>query len=113
MTLIDMFYDYLINKKSFNEYIEIRKTMNERGEFNDELLLKAQENLDRLKSEDEEIYNKMYAVLLEIIRRDEGYYVEYPINFTRQILKLYKPGNTPQKVYEEYKRSIEHHGNNA
>ncbi|OHD94259.1 MAG: hypothetical protein A2019_05880 [Sulfurimonas sp. GWF2_37_8] len=113
MSLINIFNDYIVNKKSLKHYIEVRKTLNERGEFNDALLAKAQDNLDRLKSENEAIYDGMYEVLYEIIKRDEGYHVEYPINFTREVLKLYEHGNTPQKVYEEYKRSIEHHGNNA
>jgi len=107
MSLINIFNDYIVNKKSLKHYIEVRKT------FNDALLAKAQDNLDRLKSENEAIYDGMYEVLYEIIKRDEGYHVEYPINFTREVLKLYEHGNTPQKVYEEYKRSIEHHGNNA
>jgi hypothetical protein len=113
MSLITIFTDYIINKKSLKEYVELRKTLHERGEFNDEMLCKAQDNLDRLKEEEREIYNGMYSVLKEIMRRDEGYLVEYPINFTREVLKLYKQPNTPKKVYEEYKRSIEHHGNNA
>jgi hypothetical protein len=113
MLLINVFTDYIVNKKSLRDYVEFRKTLQERGEFNDELLCKAQDNLDRLKEEDRETYNGMYSVLKEIMRRDEGYFVEYTINFTREVLKLYKPGNTPKKIYEEYKRSIVHHGNNA
>ncbi|MDD2789346.1 MAG: hypothetical protein PHU40_01645 [Sulfurimonas sp.] len=110
MSLINIFNDYIVNKKSLKHYIEVRKTLNERGEFNDALLAKAQDNLDRLKIEDEAIYNGMYDVLAEIIKKDEGYFLEYPINFTREVLKLYENGNTPQKVYEEYKRTIGHRG---
>jgi hypothetical protein len=113
MSLINVFTDYIVNKKSLKEYVEVRKELHGRGEFNDDTLCLAQDNLDRLKEEDRETYNGMYSVLKEIMRRDEGYFVEYPINFTREVLKLYEHGNTPKKVYEEYKRSIEHHGNNA
>ena len=38
MRLIDLFSDYIRNKKDLLEYIEKRKDINERGEFNDEKL---------------------------------------------------------------------------
>ncbi|MBU1657463.1 hypothetical protein KKG72_00210 [bacterium] len=113
MTLINIFTDYVVNQKSLKDYVEVRKTLHERGEFNDSLLIKAQDNLDRLKQEDEEIYNGMYKVLREIIKKDEGYFVEYPINFIKEVLVMYEHGMTPKKVYEEYKRSLKHRSNNA
>lgn len=113
MTLIDVFTDYIVNKKSLVDYVEVRKTMNERGEFNDQKLIRIQEHLERLKTEEPEIYKGMYAVLAEIMRRDEGYYVEYPINFARAILKMYENGVTAKKVYEEYKQTLHHQVNNA
>lgn len=108
MSLINIFTDYIVNKKDLNDYVEVRKTLNERGEFNDKLLQKAEENLQRLKKEDEKTYNLMYEVLYEIIRRDIGHTVEYPINFVKEILKMYENGRSPTQVYEEYKRSLEH-----
>ena len=41
----------MCNKKSLKDYVEIRKTLNERGEFNDAALIQAEENLERLKKE--------------------------------------------------------------
>ena len=98
MTLIEIFTDYVINKKSLIEYVELRKTLNERGEFNDATLILAQENLDRIAKEDPETLNEMYAILFEIIKLDRGHFVEYPLDFIREILKLYKNNTTP-KIY--------------
>ncbi len=109
MTLIEIFTDHVVNRKSLKDYVEIRKGLHERGEFNDTKLIQAEENLQRLKQEDPEIYELMYATLDEIFRRDTGDIVEYPINFIREILKLYKGDMSAKKVYEEYRRSLEHH----
>lgn len=109
MSLIEIFTDYVLNRKSLKEYVEIRKTINERGEFNDTKLIQAQENLERLKTEEPEIYEAMYATLAKIYARNAGLTVEYPIEFTRQILKMYKTSLTPAQVYEEYKRVLEHY----
>ena len=109
MTLIEIFTDHVVNRKSLKDYVEIRKGLHERGEFNDTKLIQAEENLQRLKQEDPQIYEQMYATLDEIFRRDTGDIVEYPINFIREILKLYKGDMSAKKVCEEYRRSLEHH----
>lgn len=108
MLLIEIFTDYIVNKKSLKEYVELRKTINQRGEFNDATLLQADENLQRLKQENPEIYDTMYAILSEVMRRDQGHTVEYPLDFTREILKLYKGKMTPEEVCEEYRHILEH-----
>ena len=108
MRLIELFTDHVRNRKSLKDYVEIRKTINERGEFNDAKLIRAEENLQRLKCENPEIYEKMYEVLEEVFRRDAGHSVEYPIDFIREILKLYTGHYTPEKVYDEYRRVLEH-----
>lgn len=109
MSLIETFTDYVLNRKSLKEYVEARKTINERGEFNDTKLIQAQENLERLKSEEPEIYEGMYATLAKIYARNAGLTIEYPLDFIRQILKMYKNSLTPAQVYEEYKRVLEHY----
>jgi len=109
MSLIETFTDYVLNRKSLKEYVEVRKTINERGEFNDAKLIQAQENLDRLKAEEPEVYEGMYATLAKIYAKNQGLTVEYPIEFTRQILRMYKTSLTPAQVYEEYKRVLEHY----
>jgi hypothetical protein len=106
--LIEIFTDYVTNRKSLKEYVEIRKTIHERGEFNDATLLRAQENLDKLKAENPEIYEKMYTVLAEVISQDAGQRVEYPLDFVREILKMYTNHMTPEMIYEEYKMVLEH-----
>jgi hypothetical protein len=106
--LIEVFTDYVVNKKSLREYVEVRKTINERGEFNDAKLILAQDNLERLKEESPQIYEKMYKVLSEIIKKDAGHKVEYPLDFVRAILKMYKNNKTPEMIYEEYKGMLEH-----
>ena len=108
MTLIEIFTDYVINKKSLIEYVELRKTLNERGEFNDATLILAQENLDRIAKEDPETLNEMYAILFEIIKLDRGHFVEYPLDFIREILKLYKNNTTPKDILKNYKEILTH-----
>ncbi|WP_295052971.1 alpha/beta hydrolase [Sulfuricurvum sp.] len=109
MSLIETFTDYVLNRKNLKEYVEIRKTINERGEFNDAKLIQAEENLKRLKTEEPEVYEGMYETLAKIYARNAGLSIEYPIDFIRQILKMYKTSLTPQQVYEEYKRMLEHY----
>jgi len=109
MSLIELFTDYVLNRKSLKEYVELRKTINERGEFNDAKLIQAQENLARLKTEEPEIYEGMYETLARIYARNAGLTIEYPLDFIRQILKMYKTSLTPAQVYEEYKRVLEHY----
>jgi hypothetical protein len=109
MSLIETFTDYVLNRKNLNEYVEVRKTINERGEFNDAKLIQAEENLQRLKNEAPEIYEGMYETLAKIYARNAGLSIEYPIDFIRQILKMYKDTHTPAQVYEEYKRVLEHY----
>jgi hypothetical protein len=113
MTLIETFTDYVLNRKSLKDYVDFRKTTNERGEFNDAKLIKAQENLERLKNEAPEIYEQMYNTLTEIYKRNRGLSVEYPLDFVRQILKIYQGSLTPQQVYEEYKRMLDHYHHDA
>ncbi len=109
MSLIETFTDYVLNRKNLKEYVEVRRTINERGEFNDAKLIQAQENLERLKAEEPEIYEGMYATLAKIYARNAGLTIEYPLDFIRQILKMYKSSLTPAQVYEEYKRVLEHY----
>jgi len=109
MSLIETFTDYVLNRKSLKEYVEVRKTINERGEFNDAKLIQAEENLQRLKKEEPEIYEGMYETLARIYARNAGLTIEYPLDFIRQILKMYKGSLTPAQVYEEYKRVLEHY----
>lgn len=46
MTLIEIFTDYMRNKKSLVDYVEQRKSMiGARGEFNNETLLQTQVDL--------------------------------------------------------------------
>lgn len=108
MTLIEIFTDYVKNRKDLKEYVEVRKTINTRGEFNNETLIQAQEDLQRLKQENPEIYELMYETLEEYYKRDEGHIVEYPINFIRQVLKIYQNGVPAQKVYDCYKQGLDH-----
>ncbi|WP_345980165.1 hypothetical protein [Sulfurimonas sp. HSL3-2] len=105
--LIEMFTDYIRNRKDLREYVEKRKTIHERGEFNDAALITVQENLERLKAENPDIYEKMYEVLEEVFERNVGQVVDYPLDFAREILKMYK--NRPvETIYEEYKEVLEH-----
>ena len=50
----------------------------------------------------------MHKTLEEYYKRDEGHYVEYPINFIRQILKMYTNDTKPQRVYECYVQGFDH-----
>lgn len=114
MTLIEIFADYIRNQKSLVDYVEERKTMTTRGEFNNDTLLLAAEKLERLKEEKPEIYKEMHELLEEYYRKDEGHFVEYPINFTRQILKLYENERaTPERVVECYRQGLDHPCNDA
>jgi hypothetical protein len=105
--LIDIFSDFIRNKKDLREYVEIRKNINERGEFNNDKLIKIQENLEKLKEENIDIYNKMYEVLEDIYKQDQGDYIDYPLNFARMLLNLTDMNNA-QQMYEQYKLEIEH-----
>jgi len=113
MGLIEIFTDYVVNRKSLKAYVEVRKNIHERGEFNDRTLIRAEEDLQRLKREDEETYEAMYRTLYEIMKRDEGHAVEYPINFIRQILRIYQGGIPAKKVLEGYRQELEHHFHDA
>ncbi len=113
MTLIELFADYVRNKKSLKDYVEIRKSMNERGEFNDKTLLQAQDDLERLQREEPRIYALMHETLDEYYRRDEGYTLEYPIDFIRQISRIYQSDISAQQVYECYKEGLDHYCRDA
>jgi len=113
MLLIEIFTDHVVNKKSLKDYVEIRKSIKERGEFNDQSLIEAEEILQQLKKDNIEIYDLMYKTLNEYIKSDNGHMVEYPINFIREVLKINKKNMTPKKVYENYKSGLEHHIHDA
>lgn len=113
MSLIEIFTDYVLNRKSLKDYVEVRKTIHERGEFNDASLIRAEENLQRLKSEEPEIYEGMYETLNAIYKRNTGLMIEYPLDFVRQILKMYNGPLTPKQVYDEYRRMLEHYHHDA
>jgi len=108
MRLIDLFSDYIRNKKDLIEYIEKRKDINERGEFNDDKIRLAAQKLERLKKEYPEIYNGMYETLEEYYSQDRGHYVEYPINFLKQILMMFETHVTVEDVYQSYKKGLNH-----
>ena len=108
MTLIELFTDYVRDRKSLQEYVEKRKHIDSRGEFNDKKLIQAQENLDRLKEEEPEIYELMYQVLERYYIEDRGYTIEYPIDFVREILKMYQNSLSPKEVYELYLKGLTH-----
>lgn len=107
MGLIEHFTDYVVYRRNLKAYVEWRKSVNERGEFNDETLKHAEDDLQRLKREAPEIYDGMYEVFYEIIRRDEGCYVEYPIDFIKQILRIYRDGVPAAKVLESYRQVLD------
>jgi len=110
MLLIELFSDYIFNKKDLREYVELRKDINERGEFNDQMLIRIQENLERFKEEDSETLELMYKTLDEYVKNNRGIVIEYPINFARAILSLYKNnGKTPRNIYENYENGLNHH----
>ncbi len=108
MSLITIFTDHVVNRKSLKDYVEIRKGLHERGEFNDQKLIQAEETLQCLKKIDPETYEEMYNILNDTFKRDTGDIVEYPINFVRQLLRIGKNGMSAKKVCEEYRRSLEH-----
>lgn len=108
MSLIEIFTDHVVNRKSLKDYVEIRKGLNERGEFNDKKLVQAEENLQCLKKEDPETYEMMYKILDDIIKRDTGDVVEYPINFIREVLRIGQQGMSAKDICEEYRLSLEH-----
>lgn len=105
--LIEIFTDFIRNKKDLREYIEVRQGIRERGEFNDAKLLQIQENLERLKKENPEIYNGMYDILEEVFRRDEGDYFYYSLDFAKEILKMFK-NQSLESIYKEYKAILDH-----
>ena len=108
MSLIEMFSDYVYNRKSLIEYVEVRKNIHERGEFNDLKLIRAEEHLQRLKKEDNDLYELMYQTLEEYRRLDMGHTIEYPIDFIREVLKLYETSHTPREIYENYQEGLKH-----
>lgn len=112
MSLIEIFTDYVLNKKSLIEYVEIRQKINERGEFNDTSLIKAEENLKRLQIEYPDVHSGMYETLAKIYERNIGFSVEYPIDFIRQILKMYN-GLSPSQVHQDYQRILDHYHHDA
>lgn len=109
MLRIEIFTDYVKHRKSLKEYIAIRKMIHEQGEFDDASLIKAEENLLRLQREEPDVYDGMYATLEELYERNIGLTIEYPIEFIRQILKMYCNTLTPVQIYEEYKRVLDHY----
>ena len=113
MLLIELFTDYVFNQKDLREYVEKRKHINERGEFNDSLLLQAADNLEKLEKENRDIYDLMYVTLQEYVKLDRGHTMEYPINFIREILKLSKDGYSAQEMYEDYKNGLKHYHHDA
>ena len=108
MRLIDLFSTYIREQKNLALYIEERKSINEEGEFSDSELILAAKNMQKLKSEEPDIYEAMHKTLEEYYARDEGHYVEYPINFTKQILKMYVNDVKPERVYECYVQGLNH-----
>jgi hypothetical protein len=105
--LIDIFTDFIRNKKDLRDYIELRKNINERGEFNDSNLIKIQKNLEKLKKENHEIYLKMYEILEEVYKRDEGNYIDYPLDFARIMLHIFEK-HTLEETYTNYKEVLNH-----
>jgi hypothetical protein len=55
----------------------------------------------------------MYGTLAEIYKRNAGLSIEYSLDFVQQILKMYQGPLTPQQVYEEYKRILDHYHHDA
>lgn len=108
MTLIELFSDYVYNRKSLIEYVDVRKSISERGEFNDLKLIRAEEHLQRLKKEDSELYELMYEALEEYRELDMGHTVEYPIDFIKVVLLMYEKKQTTREIYENYKAGLKH-----
>jgi len=113
MRLIDLFSDYVRNRKNLIEYVEKRKGINARGEFNDTQLKVASQKLERLKKEYPEIYEGMHQTLEEYYKQDQGHYVEYPINFLKQILMMFETHVTVKDIYQSYKDGLNHHCRDA
>lgn len=113
MSLIEIFTDYVRNQKSLIDYVEVRRNIHERGEFNDASLIKADEILKKLQKEYPDVHEGMYKTLTKIYEKNIGLTVEYPIDFIRQILKMYNETLTPHQVYEEYQRVLEHYHHDA
>lgn len=110
MTLIELFTDYVRNRKDLREYVEKRKNIDTRGVFNDATLIQAQNDLERLKQEDAEVYELMYETLEKYYEQDTGYTYEYPINFIREILKIYQNNIPAKEVYRGYVDGLNHPG---
>jgi len=105
--LIDIFEDYIRNKKDLREYIEIRKTINERGEFNNNELIQIQQNLEKLQKENPKVYTKMYEVLEKIYEKDEGNYIDYSLNFAKTILDMEQMRSFTD-MYNKYSSELKH-----
>lgn len=113
MSLIEIFTDYVLNQKSLIEYVEVRKKIHERGEFNDSSLMKAEENLKRLQKDYPDVHVGMYETLEKIYAQNVGFSVEYPIDFIRQILKMFNTSLTPYEIHQEYQRVLDHYHHDA
>jgi hypothetical protein len=113
MSLIELFTDFVVNRKDLRHYVEMRKNMHERGEFSDETLVRAQENLEKLEVEDKQEYEAMYATLKEVFVLDRGHKVEYPIDFIKEVLKMYHHGHTAHNIAQEYHDVLAHHFHDA
>ena len=46
--------------------------------------------------EDLKTYEQMYMVLDKVIKADRGHSVEYPINFIKAVLRMYRGHATPE-----------------
>ena len=108
MSLIEMFTDYVYNKKDLREYVQKRKNLHGRGEFNDATLILAQENLERLKEENPKMYDAMYDTLEEYVKLGNEQPLEYPIDFIRIVSRLYKQRFTVEKMYTAYRAGLQH-----
>ena len=108
MTLIEIFTQYVRERKSLRDYVEERKGIDSRGEFNNQTLIQAQDDLERLKKENPKIYELMYETLDRYYEQDKGYTVEYPIDFIREILKIYQHNIPAQEVYKGYVEGLNH-----
>jgi hypothetical protein len=49
----------------------------------------------------------MYAVLEAVFENDAGQRVDYPLDFAREVLKMFK-NSSLEAIYEEYKAILEH-----
>jgi len=55
----------------------------------------------------------MHETLDKYYQADEGEPIEYPIDFIRQVLKIYQKGISAQKVYECYVKGLKHYCRDA